>query len=64
MRERLLTLTLVVSVILAVGLTAIGCSGGKDEVAGRGDGEKGEKGVAEGTKPLIGEPGIGGPERP
>jgi tripartite-type tricarboxylate transporter receptor subunit TctC len=54
MRERLLTLTLVVSVILVVGLTAIGCSGGNDEVTGRGDGEKAEKEVAEGTKPLIG----------
>jgi tripartite-type tricarboxylate transporter receptor subunit TctC len=54
MREWLLTLTLVVAVILAVGLTAIGCSGGNDEVTGKGDGEKAEKGVAEGTKPLIG----------
>ena len=32
MREWLLTLT------LAVGLTALGCSGGGDEVAGKADG--------------------------
>lgn len=48
MREWLLILT------LAVCLAAIGCSGGGDEVAGRGDKGEAENGVAEGTKPLIG----------
>src|SRR5215218_1621096 len=54
MREWLLTLTLAVSLILAVGLTAIGCSGGGDERAGRGDEGEARNGVAERTKPLIG----------
>ena len=40
--------------ILAVGLTAIGCSGGGDEVAGRGDEREAGNGAAESTKPLIG----------
>jgi hypothetical protein len=50
----LLTLTLAVSLILAVGLTALGCSGEGDEVAGKGDGGQAENGMAESTKPLIG----------
>jgi len=54
MREWLLTLTLAVSLILAVGLTAIGCSGGGEEVAGKGEVGEAKNGVAEGTKPLIG----------
>jgi tripartite-type tricarboxylate transporter receptor subunit TctC len=54
MRKWLLTPTLAVSLILAVGLTAIGCSGGGEERAGRGDEREASKGVAEGTKPLIG----------
>jgi tripartite-type tricarboxylate transporter receptor subunit TctC len=54
MREWLLTLTLAVSLILAVGLTAIGCSDGDGERAGRGDEGEAKNGVAEGTKPLIG----------
>jgi tripartite-type tricarboxylate transporter receptor subunit TctC len=54
MREWLLTLILVVALILAVGLTAIGCSGGGDEVAGRGDEREAGNGAAESTKPLIG----------
>jgi tripartite-type tricarboxylate transporter receptor subunit TctC len=49
-----MTLTLAVSLILAVGLTAIGCSGGGDEVAGKGDEGEARNSVAEGTKPLIG----------
>jgi tripartite-type tricarboxylate transporter receptor subunit TctC len=48
MREWFLILTLV------VGLTAVGCSGGGDDKAGRGDRGKAENGVAESTKPLIG----------
>ena len=39
---------------LAVGLTAIGCSGGDEDAAGRGDGGEAEGGAAESTKPLIG----------
>jgi tripartite-type tricarboxylate transporter receptor subunit TctC len=39
---------------LAVGLTAIGCSGGDDDAAGRGAGGEAEGGAAESTKPLIG----------
>jgi hypothetical protein len=40
MREWMLTLT------LAVGLTAIGCSGGGDEVAGKGEAGEAKNGVA------------------
>ena len=47
-RKWLLILTLV------VGLTAVGCSGGGDEVGGRGDEGESENGAAESTKPLIG----------
>jgi tripartite-type tricarboxylate transporter receptor subunit TctC len=54
MRVWLLTLTLAVSLILAVGLTAIGCSGGNDEAAGRGHESETQNGGKEGTKPLIG----------
>ena len=54
MRKWLLTPTLAVSLILAVGLTTIGCSGGGDERAGRGDEREARNGVDEGTKPLIG----------
>jgi tripartite-type tricarboxylate transporter receptor subunit TctC len=54
MREWLLTLTLAASLILAVGLTEIGCSNGDDERAGRGDEGEAKNGVAEDTKPLIG----------
>jgi tripartite-type tricarboxylate transporter receptor subunit TctC len=54
MRKWLLTPTLAVSLILAAGLTAIGCSGGGDERAGRGDEREARNGVAERTKPLIG----------
>jgi tripartite-type tricarboxylate transporter receptor subunit TctC len=39
---------------LAVGLTAIGCSGGDDDAAGRGEQGEAEGGAAESTKPLIG----------
>ena len=39
---------------LAVGLIAIGCSGGEDDAVGRGDGGEDDGGATESTKPLIG----------
>src|SRR5919199_6365872 len=48
MREWLLIL------VLAAGLTVIGCSGGGDEGDKRGDTGEAKGGAAESTKPLIG----------